>query len=139
MPPRISALHDGETLIVSADVPSVEPHYREATISVVPLRAGGGTRLKILEAFALGRPVVSTSVGCEGLDVIGGEHLFVADTPAAFAESCVTLLRNPGLRRTLTMNARQLAEQRYSWNAIEPQIGELVAELLGGHPTPAAV
>jgi len=139
MPPRISALHDGKKLIVSANVPSVEPHYREATISVVPLRAGGGTRLKILEAFALGRPVVSTSIGCEGLDIIGGEHLFIADKPAAFAESCVTLLLNPGLRKQLTLNARQVAEQKYSWDAIERRIGELAGELLGGHSTPTAV
>ncbi len=75
-------------------VADVVPYYQQSTVCVVPLRAGGGTRLKILEAMALGRPVVSTTIGCEGLEVVDGEHLFIADTPEQFAEKTVRLLRD---------------------------------------------
>jgi glycosyltransferase involved in cell wall biosynthesis len=131
MPPEISQLHDGVRVLVSADVPSIEPFYREATASVVPLRIGGGTRLKILEAFALGRPVVSTSVGCEGLEVVAGEHLLVADDPAALARSCIELLRNPALRTRLARQARALVVQRYSWESIRQRAAAMANELLG--------
>ena len=130
VPPEIARLHDGVSVQVSADVPSVEPYYRQATLSVVPLRVGGGTRLKILEAFALGRPVVSTSVGCEGLEVAADEHLVVADEPAVFARSCVALLRDPVRRAQLAQRGRALAERRYSWEPIRRRTAELATELL---------
>jgi len=137
MPEEVSRLHDGERILVSADVPDVEPFYRRATVSVVPLRLGGGTRLKILEAFALGTPVVSTSVGCKGLDVVHGKHLLVADEHASFAQACLELLRDARQRAALTARARTLVEQRYSWLSIRSRMAGLVASLLegadGGH------
>src|SRR4029077_11584916 len=90
MPPEsILSLHDGRNVFVHPDVPSVVPFVQRAALSIVPLRVGGGTRLKILESLALGTPVVSTSVGSEGLDLRSGEHLLLADTPQAFADAVI--------------------------------------------------
>ena len=97
-----------------------------STVCVVPLRQGGGTRLKILEAMALGTPVVATSKGAEGLEVVDGEHLLIADTPAAFAEAVGRVLRDPALRARLSVNARALVEAKYDWPAIGAQFVELV-------------
>ena len=91
------------------EVDSVAPELANATLSVVPLRFGGGTRIKILEAFAHEVPVVSTTVGAEGLDVRAGEDCVLADTPEAFAEACVRLLRDPIEAARLVANARALA------------------------------
>jgi glycosyltransferase involved in cell wall biosynthesis len=82
----------------------------EAAVCVVPIRQGGGTRLKILEAIALGTPVVATAKGAEGLDVIDGEHLLLADTPQAFAAATLRLLGDPTLRARLASTARRLVE-----------------------------
>jgi glycosyltransferase involved in cell wall biosynthesis len=84
----------------------------------VPLRAGTGTRLKILEAFAYGRPVVSTTVGAEGLEVIPGEHLLVADSSADFANACIALMEQPNLARRLIDSAARLCRERYSEEAL---------------------
>jgi len=81
----------------------------------VPLRVGGGTRLKIFEALAMGKAVVSTTVGAEGLSLVPGEHLLVADEPVQFARAVVTLLRDEGRRRALGTAGRRLVEQRYGW------------------------
>jgi glycosyltransferase involved in cell wall biosynthesis len=139
VPPDVARLHDGHGVIVSADVPSVEPYYRQATASVVPLRVAGGTRLKILEAFALGRPVVSTSVGCEGLEVADRQHLLIADEPAAFARSCVELLRDPGFRAQIATQGRALAERQYSWESIRHRAAQLATDLLRDDRSPATV
>jgi len=115
---------------VVSDPPSLEPYYREATISVVTLRIGGGTRLRILEAMALGRAVVSTSVGCEGLDVTDDEHLLVADDAPELARQCVTLLQDPDRRRRLAIRGRALVEERYTWDSIENRVRKAAEELL---------
>ncbi len=130
VPPEVAALHDGRTIFVAADVPSVEEYYRQATISVVPLRIGAGTRLRIPEAFALGRPVVTTSVGCEGLRVVNREHLLVADDPHAFAQSCIELLSNRQLRQHLVANARKLVQKHYTWDAVRNRVENLARGLL---------
>jgi polysaccharide biosynthesis protein PslH len=103
---------------VTGWVESVEPYYQRSTVSVVPLRAGGGTRLKILESMALGRPVVSTAKGCEGLAVVDGEHLFIADRPDEFAAKTHRLLADAALREQMTHKARQLVMAHYNWDAI---------------------
>jgi polysaccharide biosynthesis protein PslH len=104
-------------------VPELAPVLAQAQVSVVPLRAGGGTRLKILEAWAAGLPVVATTIGAAGLDGSqDGEHLLLADTPAAFAAKTVELLRSPGERHRLAQAARTLAEQRYDWDSIVAQL-----------------
>lgn len=133
-PAEITELHDGKTIWVEGNVPSVEKYYRQSTVSIVPLRMGSGTRLKILEAFAMGRPVVSTSVGCEGLRVANGEHLLISDDPIAFATSCVDLLKNPLLREGLVLRARKLVEGDYTWEAVQALVENRSRELLEKGP-----
>lgn len=110
-------------------VADVRPLLRRAWLSVVPLHTGGGTRLKILEAMALGTPVVATSKGAEGLDVQAGQHLLIADTPQAFAAQVIRLLREPDLRRQLAENAQQLVQQRYDWAGVLPRFLDLVDQV----------
>jgi sugar transferase (PEP-CTERM/EpsH1 system associated) len=114
---------------VTGRVDDVRPYYSRSTVCVVPLRAGGGTRLKILEAMALGRPVVSTSIGCEGLDVIDGEHLFIADHPEDFAEKTVRLLTDEPLRQSIINRARELVVSRYDWDIIANQLMQVYVEV----------
>ena len=99
---------------VTGSVPDVKPYLAAATVAIVPLLIGSGTRLKILEACAMGKAVVSTSLGCEGLDVVAGQHLIVADQPEVFAQSVVDLLQNAEQRTALGIAGRTLAET-YSW------------------------
>ncbi|MBN9661310.1 MAG: glycosyltransferase [Acidobacteria bacterium] len=101
-----------------ADVPEILPYYRRCRLSLVPLRAGGGTRLKILEAMALERPVVSTSVGCEGLGVSHGQQLLIGDSPETLAGHMVAVLTDDSLRRGLVRSARKFVEQNHDWPAL---------------------
>jgi polysaccharide biosynthesis protein PslH len=113
---------DGGGVHVSGRVEDVVPYYQKSTICIVPLRAGGGTRLKILEAMALGRPVVSTTIGCEGLDVVDGVHLLIADTPEQFVEKTLRLINDRQLYQYISANSRQLVETRYSWDGIAERL-----------------
>jgi glycosyltransferase involved in cell wall biosynthesis len=106
------------------------PYYRDAHVAVVPLRAGGGTRLKILEAMALGRPVVSTPLGCEGLAVEDGKHLLVAKDAEDFAAAVALLLTDRALAARLTQQARALVESDYDWTAIAERLLGVYDELL---------
>ncbi len=110
-------------------VPDPRPWLRDAAIVVVPLRAGSGTRLKILEAWAAGRPVVSTTVGAEGLDAVHGRHLLLADDAPGFARAVRRLLADPGLRDRLARAGRTLAEERYGWPSIVRAVEEAHAEV----------
>lgn len=103
---------------VVGDVPDVRPHLAKASVVVVPLRVGGGSRLKILEAFAAGRPVVSTRMGAEGLTAVEGRHLILADEPEAFALGILSLWSAPDRGRDMARNARDLVEARYGWDGI---------------------
>lgn len=115
---EITGLDDGLNLRVLGFVDDLKPLYRESAVLVVPLRAGGGSRLKILEAFAAGTPVVSTSIGAEGLEAEDGVHLLVADSPADFAAAVVRLLEDGQLYEKLRRNARLLAEEKYDWQVL---------------------
>jgi glycosyltransferase involved in cell wall biosynthesis len=106
------------------------PHYQDAHVAVVPLRAGGGTRLKILEAMALGRPVVSTPLGCEGLAVEDGKHLLIAKDADAFAAAVARLLTDRALATSLTQQARALVERDYDWTGIANRLLRVYDELL---------
>jgi glycosyltransferase involved in cell wall biosynthesis len=99
-------------------VPDVRPWMEETDAVVVPLRAGGGTRIKILEAFSFQRPVVSTSTGREGIAARDDEHLLIGDTPERFAEQCLRLMGDRALGARLAANARRLAESEYSMEAL---------------------
>jgi glycosyltransferase involved in cell wall biosynthesis len=99
---------------VTGSVPEVWPYYDQATVFIVPLRLGGGTRLKIIEAMAMGLPVVSTTVGAEGLDTCSGENILIADDATSFTQSVQKLLSNPGLRARMAKGGQILA-RRYDW------------------------
>ncbi|GAB4543403.1 MAG: glycosyltransferase family 4 protein [Anaerolineae bacterium] len=115
-----------DNVTLTGFVDDVRPLIASAWISLVPIRVGGGTRLKILEAMALGTPVVATSKGAEGLDVQDGEHILIADTPEAFARAVLRLLADPGLRSRLADNASKLVRDRYDWAAVMPGFLDLI-------------
>lgn len=112
----------GDGVHVTGSVDDLLPFYRRSTVCVVPLRAGGGTRLKILEAMAVGRPVVSTSIGCEGLDVTDGDHLFIADRDEQFAEKTLQLLADRDLCKRITASAWELTKSKYDWDVITKKL-----------------
>jgi glycosyltransferase involved in cell wall biosynthesis len=111
-------------------VEDVRSELARATVSVVPLRVGGGTRLKILESMAAGTPIVTTSIGCEGLEVGPGRHLLVGDSPETFADCVSDLLADADKRRRIAREARSLVESKYDWarsaNALEAVYDSLV-------------
>jgi len=92
---------------------------------ITPIRYGGGTRIKILEALAHAKAVVSTSAGAEGLDVEPGRHLLIADSPSQFAQACLKLIRNPSLRRKLGDEGLNLVRDKYQWTSIERRVQEI--------------
>ena len=116
---------------VTGRVESVIPYYQQSFISVVPLRAASGTRLKILESMALGRPVISTTIGCEGLNVTQGENILIANTPADFAVQTVRLLNDIELRQRLVIGGRRLVETTYDWEIIGQQLLQTYNQLVG--------
>lgn len=105
----------GSGIIVTGYVADLTPLQRQSAVLVVPLLAGSGMRVKIIEAFARGIPVVSTTIGAEGLDVIPGEHLLIADQPAELAAAIERILTEPALAARLSRAGRALVEQRYDW------------------------
>lgn len=116
--PRVQKLAANPQILVTGRVPEIKPYFARATVFVVPLRIGSGTRLKILEALAMGKAVVSTTVGAEGLDLGIGEEILIADEPKAFAEAVLRLLTDASLRRRLGEKGRARVERDYDWRGI---------------------
>jgi sugar transferase (PEP-CTERM/EpsH1 system associated) len=131
-PPALQHLHGKNGVSIHGYVEDPQTLYSRATLVIAPLRAGGGTRLKILEAMALGRPVVSTSIGCEGLEVISGEHLIVANGAHDFASAVIQALSSSDLRQRIATNARNLVETRYSWRGIGHKLVDVYQETCDG-------
>jgi glycosyltransferase involved in cell wall biosynthesis len=117
-------------LSLTGYVPDVRPYVQRAGCFVVPLRVGGGTRLKILDAWAMGKAVVSTSIGCEGLDAVDGENILVRDSPEDFAEAVSDVLLNMELRNRLGRKARATVESTYSWTVIGKKMHHVYENLL---------
>ncbi|MGO8948455.1 MAG: glycosyltransferase family 4 protein [Ktedonobacterales bacterium] len=115
-PAEIRRLASVPGVTVTGSVPAIQPHLAAAQVAVVPLLTGGGTRLKVLEALSMGRGVVSTSIGYEGIACIAGKHLLVADEPTEFAQAVVELLQDAKRRASLAEAGRALVEERYSWD-----------------------
>lgn len=111
----VRALSGRPGVSLAAEVPAMAPELAAATVAVIPLRAGSGLQNKVLEAMAVGTPVVATTRALAGLSVRSGEHLLVADDPEALAAAVVSLLRDPARGRALARAARALVEQRYRW------------------------
>lgn len=127
--PRIQALAQNAGVEITGWVEDTRPFVADAAVYVVPLRMGSGTRLKVLEAMAMGKAIVSTTRGAEGIEYTRHHHLVIADTPEAFARAVIELLHNPARRRELGRNARALVEARYDWRAIIPQFQDVYAQL----------
>jgi glycosyltransferase involved in cell wall biosynthesis len=120
-PPSILAESGNPLVTVSGTVPDVRPYLWGAAVSIVPLRVGGGTRLKIFEAVAAGTPVVSTTIGAEGLPLRHGETIRIADSPAAFAAECIDLLDHEPARNAIAGQALDLVRGRFSWEQVARQ------------------
>ena len=118
--PRLAALAEQPAITVTGWVEDVRPYIAQAAVYVVPLRIGGGTRLKVPEAMAMGKAIVSTTLGCEGFDLLSGEQLVMADTPEEFAAAVIALLHEPERRAQLGEAARQLAAAQYDWGRLVP-------------------
>lgn len=129
-------LKDEHGVALTGHVPDIRPYVQAAQCYVVPLRVGGGSRLKILDAWAMGKAVVSTSIGCEGLAAEDGQNILLGDTPEAFAAAIERVLDSDELRRRLGAGARKTAEARYSWEVVGRTLVEAYMELLG-RPTSA--
>lgn len=118
-PEKVLALAKADpSIIITGTVPDVRPHLSDASVMVVPLRAGGGTRIKIYEALAMALPVVSTRVGAEGLDITDKEDIRLEDEPNAFADAVIELLKSPAERARIGGNARKLVCDKFSWSSV---------------------
>jgi glycosyltransferase involved in cell wall biosynthesis len=126
---QIWRLAESPGIHVTGTVEDVRPYYAMAKVAVAPYLYGEGTKIKVVEAMACGTPVVSTSIGCQGLEVIDGKHLLIADNETDFSRRVIELLRGPQRAQALATAARALAVEKYSWqgliSALEPKLQEL--------------
>lgn len=127
--PMLEAAQGDSGIIVTGDVPDVRPYLAAASVMVVTLRHGGGTRLKILEAFAAGCPVVSTAKGAEGLKAKDGEHLLIRDEIDAMVEGICQLWSDPAFGVRLANSAYELVKAEYSWQAVGEKVESAVGEM----------
>lgn len=123
-PPEVQALAD-DRIIITGFVEDVRQYYRQAFACIFPIRIGSGSRIKILEAFASGVPVVTTPIGYEGIAAEPGTHLLVGEKPAELAAKVIELFGNEDLRKTLSQKSRQLVEEKYHWKDIADRLGEV--------------
>jgi glycosyltransferase involved in cell wall biosynthesis len=113
-------------------VPDLRPHMAAAAVAAVPIRMGGGTRLKVVEGLALGKPMVSTTIGCEGIGVADREHLLLADDAESFAARIVELFERPDLAASLAAAGRALMEREYSWDLGAERLDNLYQDVVAG-------
>jgi glycosyltransferase involved in cell wall biosynthesis len=121
---EVQRLARSDQIIVTGSVPDMRDYLSQSDVVVVPLRIGHGTRLKILEAMAAGRPVVSTSIGAEGLEAQAGKHLLLGDNPKQFAANVIEILTKPRLAESIAGDARQFVENLYSWQFIGEKLNQ---------------
>jgi len=131
--PRLRSLADQAGILVTGTVDDVRPHIAGAEVFVVPLRVGSGTRLKIFEALAMGKAVVSTRIGAEGLPIVPGHHFIEADDPSEFARAVVDLLRDAGRRKALGTAGREFVERHCSWSEITRHLENECERLVESH------
>jgi sugar transferase (PEP-CTERM/EpsH1 system associated) len=130
--PEVRELESAPGLEVTGTVEDVRPYYREAIAAIVPLKVGGGSRLKILEAMAAGVPVISTTLGAEGLEVTHDENILIADTNEEMIEAIMRLLERPEDRKQLGGVGRTLVSNRYDWTTVGTNLFKTYQQLLGG-------
>jgi sugar transferase (PEP-CTERM/EpsH1 system associated) len=136
--PAVRRLAQEHGITVTGRVEDVRPYVRDAAVYIVPLRIGGGTRLKIFEAMAMGKAIVSTTIGAEGLPVTHGEHVLIADEPRRFAQSVVRLLRDDERRHRLETAARALVLERYDWSSAAADLDAALTQFARTRPKGAA-
>lgn len=126
LPEKMKRLGQRPGIHIEGYVPSLEPYYNGTALVVVPLLNGAGTRIKILEAMAYKKAVVSTSIGAEGLEIRDGENIVIGDSPKEFAGHCVALLRNPVKRTEIGRKAYELVKERYDFPVFEKKMEEII-------------
>jgi glycosyltransferase involved in cell wall biosynthesis len=130
-PSEVSRHHDGISVNVTGFVDDIRPIVSKQAVFVVPTRVGSGIRIKILEAMAMGKAIVSTSIGCEGIEgVCNGSNILLADDPTEFAHHVIRLMNDRGLRLRLGAAGRQLVSDRYQWSAIAQHFDDLYREII---------
>jgi glycosyltransferase involved in cell wall biosynthesis len=129
---HLADLEQQGMLEITGAVPDLLPWYQRSQVAVVPLLSGGGTRLKILEAMALQRPVVSTTLGCEGIELQHGRDVMLADDPRAFARAVLQLLEDRELSLRLARAGRAQVERNYDWDLLSARLLEEYAKLFTG-------
>jgi glycosyltransferase involved in cell wall biosynthesis len=122
-------------VILVGPVPSVRPWLESAAVVVAPLRIGGGTRLKVLEAMAMARPVVATTIGAEGIDAVSGRDLLIADDPVGLARATLRVLEDRRLGEHIGLAGRRLVERRYDWDVIAGQLDRFLRAVLAPRPS----
>jgi glycosyltransferase involved in cell wall biosynthesis len=128
-PPQLTRAGDRPGIVVTGAVPDARPYISRAAVYVAPLRMGGGTRFKLLEAMALARPIVSTRIGAEGFEVESGRELLLADTPDEFAAAVQRLFDDVELAARLGACGREFVRRSYSWDTILPRLDAVHANL----------
>lgn len=135
--PQVTALARTPGIRLAASVPDVRPYLAEAALSIVPLRSGGGTRLKIFEAMAMGKAVLSTTLGAEGLPLTDGEHLSIRDTAEDFAVELCALLRDPARREAVAAAGAALVRRRFAGETVARQFEDICLRTVdAAHPEP---
>jgi glycosyltransferase involved in cell wall biosynthesis len=129
--PAVKRLAEDPAVTVTGRVDDVRPYMKDAAVYIVPLRIGGGTRLKIFEAMSMAKAVVSTTVGAEGLPVTSGANAVLADQPQAFAREVVRLLRDVGCRHQIEAAARALVLEHYDWSAVAGSLEQALTRFAG--------
>jgi glycosyltransferase involved in cell wall biosynthesis len=133
-PPRIQELAADPRIIVTGYVADPQPYLEAADAFVVPLHAGGGMRVKILDAWLWGLPIVSTPIGAEGIEILDGENILLADDAHAFAQATLRLLTHPELNQKLRTQGRTWVESRYAWQIVYQEVDAVYDRLLNGPP-----
>lgn len=121
---------DDPNFIITGYVDDVRPYFEEALIYVCPIRDGGGTRLKILDALSMGKPIVATTIAVEGIKVIPDKHVLIADSPEQFVAQFVKLIENKDLREILSVEGRKLVEENYDWAKIGKKMNNIYVKLV---------
>ena len=130
---RVAWVGDIEGIELVGSVASVEPELQAADAAIVPIRVGAGTRLKVVEALANRLPLVTTSIGGEGIDLTDGQDALIADDAEAFASACARVLTDGQLRQRLADRGAELFEARYDWDRIEAGIADLAKAVVNEH------
>lgn len=129
-PPQMLQKRQSKNVVITGFVDDVRPWIDRAAVYVVPLNMGSGTRLKVVEAMSMEKPIVSTSIGCEGIEVVDGEHLLIRDNPEAFAEAVIELMHDKEKSKQLVQHGKKLVHAKYDWSIIGNRIDAAFQELL---------